>query len=65
MQGIPIRAAIAAWRGSDVDHLIAAAAGQGFLDGLFDSFTGFARALLNPANQFILLALGILEIAFR
>jgi hypothetical protein len=45
--------------------LVAAAGGAGFLDGLFDRFTGFARALLNPANQFILLAFGIQEIAIR
>jgi hypothetical protein len=34
------------------DSLFAAAGGAGFLDSLFDRFAGFARALLNPANQF-------------
>ena len=36
--------------------LVAAAGGAEFLDRLFDRFTGFAGALLNPANQFFLLA---------
>jgi len=44
---------------------MAAASGAGFLEGLFDHFAGFARALLNPANQFILLAFGVLEIVIR
>jgi hypothetical protein len=47
---------------SGIIHLIAAAGGTGFLDRLFDRFTGFARALLNPANQFLLLAFGVLKI---
>jgi hypothetical protein len=42
-----------------------AAAGRGFLDGLFDRFTGFAGALLNAAQQFIMLAFGALEIVIR
>jgi hypothetical protein len=46
-----------------VESLFAATGGAGFLDGLFDRFAGFARALLNPANQFFLLAFGELEIA--
>jgi hypothetical protein len=45
--------------------LFAAAGGAGFLDRFFDRFTGFARALLNPANQFFLLAFGELQIAIR
>jgi hypothetical protein len=48
-----------------VDSLFAAAGGAGFLDGLFDRFTGFARALLNPAYQFFLLAFDELQIAIR
>ena len=44
------------------ESLFAAAGGAGFLDGLFDRFTGFARAFLNPANQFVLLAFGVLKI---
>ena len=46
-----------------VSRLFAATAGAGFLYDLFDRFTGFARSLLNPANQFVLLAFGVLEIA--
>jgi hypothetical protein len=42
-----------------------AAAGRGFLDGLFDRFPGFASALLNAAQQFIVLALGALQIVIR
>jgi hypothetical protein len=45
--------------------LVAAAGGAGFLDGLFNRFAGFARALLNPANQFFLLAFGVLQIVIR
>jgi hypothetical protein len=45
--------------------LFAAAAGRGFLDGLFDRFPGFAGALLNLAQQFIVLAFGELEIVIR
>jgi hypothetical protein len=44
---------------------LGAAGGAGFLDRLFDCFTGFARALLNPAQQFFLLAFGVLEIVIR
>jgi hypothetical protein len=47
------------------DSLFAAAGGAGFLDGLFNCFAGFARALLNPANQFFLLAFDELQIAIR
>jgi hypothetical protein len=42
-----------------------AAAGRGFLDGLFDRFPSFAGALLNAAHQFIVLALGASEIVIR
>lgn len=38
-------------------------AGVRFLDRLLDSFAGFTRALLNPAQQFLLLAFFKLEIA--
>jgi hypothetical protein len=48
-----------------VGSLFAAAGRGGFLDRLFDRFTGFSGALLNPANQFFLLAFGILEIVIR
>jgi hypothetical protein len=47
------------------DSLFAAAGGAGFLDRVFDHFTGFAGELLNPANQFFLLAFGVLEIVIR
>jgi hypothetical protein len=46
-------------------RLIAATGGTGFLDRLFDRFAGFARALLNPANQFFLFACDVLEIVIR
>jgi hypothetical protein len=39
--------------------------GEEFLDGFFDGFAGFARALLDPANQFVRFALGELEIVIR
>lgn len=42
-----------------------AAAGRGCLDGRFDRFTGLAGALLNAAQQLILLAFGELEIVIR
>jgi hypothetical protein len=42
--------------------LRAAAGGARFLHSFFDGFTGFAGALLNPANQLVLLALDELEI---
>jgi hypothetical protein len=48
-----------------VGSLFAAAAGRGFLDGLFDRFAGFAGALLNAAQQFIVLAFDELEIVIR
>ena len=35
------------------------------MDSLFDRVAGFARALLNPANKFFLLAFGIFEIVIR
>jgi len=43
-------------------RLFAAATTVAFLDRVFDHFTGFAGELLNPANQFFLLAFGIAEI---
>jgi len=46
-------------------RLMTAAGVAGFFNGFFNSFTGFARALLNPANQFVLLAFGVLEIVIR
>jgi len=42
-----------------------ASGGEQFLDRLFNRFAGFARALLNPANQFVLLTFGVLEIVIR
>lgn len=42
--------------------ILATAGGTGFVDSLFDGFAGFARALLNPADQFVLPAFGVLEI---
>jgi hypothetical protein len=45
--------------------LFAAAGGAGFLDHFFDRFTGFAGALLNAAQQFFLLACGVLKIVIR
>jgi hypothetical protein len=42
--------------------LLAAAGGAGFLDCLFDSFTGFPCAFLNAAEEFFLLAFDVLEI---
>ena len=39
-----------------------AAAGPQFLDGPFHGLTSFACALLNPAIEFFVLALGILKI---
>jgi hypothetical protein len=46
-------------------HLLAAAGGAGFLERLLDRFAGFPGALLNPANQFFLLAFDVLEIVIR
>ena len=37
----------------------------GFLDRFFNGFTGFARAFLDPADQFFLFAFGELEIVIR
>jgi hypothetical protein len=42
-----------------------AAAGRSFFDGFLDRFTGFAGALLNAAQQFVVLAFGALEIVIR
>ncbi len=44
---------------------LGAAGGAKFLERLFDRFAGLARALLNPANQFFLLAFGESEIVIR
>jgi hypothetical protein len=41
------------------------AGGAGFLDGFLHRFTGFARAFLNPPNQFFLLAFDVLQIVIR
>ena len=46
-------------------HYLGTAACAGFLDGLFNRFAGFARALLDSAEKFFLLAFGILEIVIR
>ena len=43
----------------------ASAGGIGFLDRLFDGFTSFAGALLNPAKQLFLFSFGVLEIVIR
>jgi len=42
-----------------------AGGGAGLLDGFLDRITGFAGAFLNPTEQFVLLALGVLEIVIR
>jgi hypothetical protein len=42
-----------------------AAAGGSFVDGLFDRFPGFAGALLDAAQQYILFAFDELEIVIR
>jgi hypothetical protein len=44
---------------------VAAAGETRFLAGLFNCFAGFARALLNPAEQFLLFAFNVLEIIIR
>src|ERR1019366_9120823 len=49
---------------SDI-RLLAAARGAGFLEHLLDRLAGFPGALLNPANQFFLLAFGVLQIVIR
>jgi hypothetical protein len=51
--------------GGAAGGLFATATGAGFLERFFDRFAGFARALLDPADQFILLAFGVLEIIIR
>ena len=43
-------------------RLLAAAGRAGFLNCLFDSFTGFPCAFLNAAEEFFLLAFDVLEI---
>jgi hypothetical protein len=45
--------------------LFATASGAGFFQGFFHGFAGFARALLDPADHFILLAFDVLEIVIR
>jgi hypothetical protein len=42
-----------------------ATAGRCILDGLLDRFAGFAGALLNASQQFIVLAFDALEIVIR
>jgi hypothetical protein len=39
--------------------------GGGILERLFDRFTGFTGAFLDPAKQFIVFAIGVAEIAIR
>jgi len=46
-------------------RLFATAGGAGFIECLFDRLAGCTRALLNPANQFLGLAFGKLEIVVR
>ncbi len=53
--GIVYRA-VPGWRS------LAAAGGGGFLDCFFDRFTGFASALLNTAQKFLLPAFDVLKI---
>src|SRR6185437_15690635 len=55
---------IRAFTASDF-RLLAAAGGAGFRERLFDRFAGFTGALLNPANEFFLLAFDVLEIVIR
>jgi hypothetical protein len=43
-------------------RLISAAGGRGVLDCFFDRFAGFAGALLDAAQQFLLPALDVLKI---
>jgi len=47
------------------DGSLFAATGRGFLESLLDRFSGFASALLNAAQQLVVLALGELEIVIR
>jgi hypothetical protein len=51
--------------GCATGSLAATASGAGFFQGFLDRFAGFARALLNPADQFVLLAFDVLEIVIR
>ena len=39
--------------------------GKDLIDGVFNNFTGFANALLNPTEPFVMLALDVLEIVMR
>jgi len=48
-----------------VGSLVAAATVAGFLERLLNRFAGFSRALLDAANQFFLLAFGVLKIVVR
>jgi hypothetical protein len=43
----------------------ATAGGGNILDGFFDCGAGFARAFLNPAQQFFALAFGVSQIVIR
>jgi hypothetical protein len=45
--------------------LSSATGDEKFFDGLFDRFTGFAGSLLNSTEQFLMLALDILEVVIR
>jgi hypothetical protein len=45
-----------------VRFVLFGAAGGFFLDGILDRFEGFAAALLDPAQRFIVLPLGALKI---
>ena len=47
------------------DGSLFAATGRGFLESLLDRFSGFASALLNAAQQLVVLAFGELEIVVR
>ncbi len=46
-------------------RLLAAASSGTFPDRVFDYFTGFTCDLLNPANQFFLLAFGVTKVIIR
>ena len=52
-------------RPAQAGRLVAAAGGAVFFERLLNRFAGFARALLNAANEFFLLAFGELEIVIR
>jgi hypothetical protein len=45
--------------------LFPVAAVEEFLDGLFDNLAGFTGALLDAANNFLLLAFSVLEVVIR